>query len=45
MIAEGAVCLVKDAQAAGGIWTPAPAMGAALIDRLQANAGLIFTVK
>jgi len=46
MIAESAVCLVKNPDlAAGGIWTPAPAMGEALIKRLQANAGLTFTVE
>ncbi|MEK8052879.1 saccharopine dehydrogenase NADP-binding domain-containing protein [Ideonella sp. DXS22W] len=46
MIAESAVCLLKDAGALpGGIWTTAPAMGAALIARLQANAGLRFGVE
>ena len=46
MIAESAVCLVKNPEAAsGGIWTPAPAMGSLLIDRLQANAGLTFTIE
>ena len=43
MIAEAAVCLALDPEAAsGGIWTPAAALGSALIDRLQANAGLSF---
>ena len=43
MIAESAVCLVKNPDAAaGGIWTPAAALGSLLIDRLQANAGLSF---
>ena len=43
MIAEAAVCLALDPEAAsGGIWTPAAALGSALIDRLQANAGLTF---
>ena len=46
MIAESAVCLVKNPEAAsGGIWTPAPAMGSLLMERLQANAGLTFTVE
>ncbi|CAA0094508.1 Putative trans-acting enoyl reductase [Halioglobus japonicus] len=46
MIAESAVCLLKNADAAtGGIWTPAAAMGSLLIDRLQDNAGLIFAVE
>jgi short subunit dehydrogenase-like uncharacterized protein len=43
MIAESAVCLLANpGLAAGGIWTPASAMGAALIERLQNNAGLEF---
>jgi short subunit dehydrogenase-like uncharacterized protein len=46
MIAESAVCLLKNPEtASGGIWTPAPAMGSLLIERLQANAGLTFTVE
>jgi short subunit dehydrogenase-like uncharacterized protein len=46
MIAESAVCLVKNPDAAsGGIWTPASAMGSLLIDRLQKNAGLTFKVE
>ena len=46
MIAEAAICLTKDKpDTKGGIWTPAPAMGAALIDRLTANAGLAFKVE
>lgn len=44
MIAESAICLVKEAtDTEGGIWTTAPAMGAKLIARLEANAGLTFT--
>ncbi|MEP5568015.1 MAG: saccharopine dehydrogenase NADP-binding domain-containing protein [Halioglobus sp.] len=44
MIAEAAVCLALHPElAAGGIWTPAAALGAPLIDRLQSNAGLTFT--
>ena len=43
MLAEAALCLVKDCQAtSAGIWTPAAAMGQPLIDRLIANAGLTF---
>ena len=46
MIAEAAVCLLQDAaQTPGGIWTTAPAMGNALIARLQAHAGLTFAVE
>ncbi|MEP1448806.1 MAG: saccharopine dehydrogenase NADP-binding domain-containing protein [Paraglaciecola sp.] len=44
IIAESAICLVKDSQQTqGGIWTTAPAMGDKLIKRLVANAGLTFT--
>jgi short subunit dehydrogenase-like uncharacterized protein len=46
MIAESAVCLLKNPDAAsGGIWTPAAALGMLLVDRLQANAGLTFAVE
>lgn len=46
MIAESAVCLLKNPDAAsGGIWTPASAMGGLLIDRLQDNAGLTFQME
>jgi short subunit dehydrogenase-like uncharacterized protein len=46
MIAEAGVCLLQDRQRhAGGIWTPASAMGQRLIDRLQAHAGLTFAVE
>jgi short subunit dehydrogenase-like uncharacterized protein len=45
MIAEAAICLLQDCAATpGGLWTPAAAMGQPLIDRLQAHAGLTFTV-
>ena len=43
MIAEAAVCLALHPEAAaGGIWTPAAALGSLLIDRLASNAGLSF---
>lgn len=46
MIAEAAACLLQDAtHTPGGIWTPAPALGQPLIDRLQAHAGLTFSVE
>ena len=46
MISESAVCLLKNPDlASGGIWTPAAAMGSALTERLQANAGLSFAVE
>ena len=44
IIAESAICLVKDAtDTQGGIWTTAPAMGDKLIKRLVDNAGLTFS--
>lgn len=46
MIAESAVCLLENPSlAGGGIWTPAAAMGEALIERLQQNAGLTFQLE
>ncbi|UJJ32633.1 saccharopine dehydrogenase family protein [Halopseudomonas maritima] len=46
MIAESAVCLVRDAtDTQGGIWTTAPAMGDKLIKRLQEHAGLTFKLE
>ena len=43
MIAESALCLVKDCDALpGGIYTPAPSMGETLISRLVQRAGLTF---
>lgn len=46
MIAESAMCLLENrAMASGGVWTPAAAMGSALIDRLQEHAGMTFQVE
>ena len=46
MIAESAVCLAKDElDTPAGVLTPAVAMGQRLIDRLQRNAGMSFTLK
>ena len=46
MIAESAVCLVKDCEdLAGGIYTPAASMGKKLIKRLESNAGLTFKLE
>ncbi len=47
ILGEAAVCLAQDvpkAQVAGGFWTPATAMGDALITRLVEHAGLGFEV-
>ena len=46
MIVEAALSLVKrKAGASGGVLTPSPAMGMALIDRLVAHAGLTFDIE
>ena len=47
MLAQAAVCLAKDVSAdvPGGFWTPATILGDALIDRLQAEAGLAFQIE
>lgn len=43
MLTESALCLAMDRlETGGGSWTPASAMGQALMDRLTANAGLTF---
>ncbi|MEM6733799.1 MAG: saccharopine dehydrogenase NADP-binding domain-containing protein, partial [Myxococcota bacterium] len=45
MISECAVCLAQDSlESPGGVLTPASAMGAPLLERLRANAGLTFDV-
>ena len=45
MLGEAAVCLARDAlPAGGGIWTPASALAPALLPRLEAHAGLQFTL-
>ena len=46
MIAESAICLVKECEDLnGGIYTPAPSMGTKLIKRLEDNAGLTFKIE
>jgi len=46
MLAESAVCLALDpAATGGGFWTPASAMGDALLLRLTERAGLTFTIE
>jgi short subunit dehydrogenase-like uncharacterized protein len=46
MMSEAAVCLTLNPNlASGGIWTPAAALGDALIARLQENAGLSFDLE
>jgi short subunit dehydrogenase-like uncharacterized protein len=48
MLGESAVCLALDADStpkAGGVLTPSTAMGDALLVRLEANAGLGFSIQ
>ncbi|ARN75237.1 saccharopine dehydrogenase family protein [Oceanicoccus sagamiensis] len=45
MIAEAGICLLQNTTTAGGCLTSAPAMGAALIERLQSKAGLVFALE
>ncbi len=48
MISEAALTLVKDRprnSIGGGVYTSAPAMGQALITRLERHAGLTFTIE
>ncbi len=46
MIAESALCLVQDCgELKGGIYTAASAMGDKLVSRLEANAGLTFSME
>jgi short subunit dehydrogenase-like uncharacterized protein len=48
MIAESAICLARDVShdaVGGGFWTTASVMGEPLIGRLQAKAGLTFTLE
>ena len=47
LISESALCLICEVDRAatpGGVWTPAAAMGTALIERLNARAGLSFSM-
>lgn len=47
MLGESAVCLARDALdgVGGGFYTPAAAMGDALLPRLQKNAGVTFEIE
>jgi short subunit dehydrogenase-like uncharacterized protein len=44
MIAESALCLVRDMQGEGGTWTPGALMGPALRKRLKERAGRLVEV-
>ncbi|HMN73572.1 MAG TPA: saccharopine dehydrogenase NADP-binding domain-containing protein [Rhodoblastus sp.] len=45
MIAETALALAADDRIPGGVWTPGAALGLALAERLQKNAGIAFAVE
>ena len=48
ILGESAVCLARDVSRSdtpGGCWTTAAAMGPMLIRRLEAKAGLTFTLE
>ncbi|MBO9710854.1 MAG: saccharopine dehydrogenase NADP-binding domain-containing protein [Caulobacter sp.] len=45
MIAQTALCLIGAPDVAGGIWTPGAALQGRLVERLQARAGLTFSVE
>ncbi len=46
MLGESALSLVLDElPVGGGFWTPASAMGDALLERLPAHAGVEFTIE
>jgi len=45
MIAESAICLVRDVKGEGGVTTPGAIMPEALIKRLEAHAGLSFSIE
>jgi short subunit dehydrogenase-like uncharacterized protein len=42
---ESALCLVRDVQGEGGIWTPGALMGPALRKRLKECAGVTFSAR
>jgi short subunit dehydrogenase-like uncharacterized protein len=46
MLGEAAVCLaMDDIDVGGGFWTPASSMGFSLIERLETDAGVSFTIE
>ena len=45
MIVESALCLIRDVQGEGGIWTPGALMAEPLRKRLEAHAGLTFAIE
>jgi short subunit dehydrogenase-like uncharacterized protein len=45
MLAEAALCLSRDIEGQGGVWTPGALMGDKLVARLQASAGVTFALE
>jgi short subunit dehydrogenase-like uncharacterized protein len=45
MITESALCLIRDVQGEGGIWTPGALMAEPLRKRLEEKAGLTFAIE
>lgn len=46
MLTEAALCLIDDvADAPGGVLTPAPVYGQAIIERLRTHAGMVFELE
>ena len=45
MIAESALCLVRDVQGEGGMWTPGALMGSVLRKRLEERGGVAFSAR
>jgi short subunit dehydrogenase-like uncharacterized protein len=48
MIIESALCLAQEVgrdRVPGGVWTPGAALGATLIARLEAKAGMRFALE
>jgi short subunit dehydrogenase-like uncharacterized protein len=45
MIAEAALCLLRDVEGDGGIWTPGALIPEPLKTRLEAHAGLTFSIE
>ncbi|MES2989687.1 MAG: saccharopine dehydrogenase NADP-binding domain-containing protein [Pseudomonadota bacterium] len=44
MIAESALCLIRDVKGDGGVWTPGALMAEPLKKRLETHAGLTFSI-
>src|SRR5262249_1361418 len=45
LLAEAALCLARDIEGEGGVWTPGALMGDKLVARLQVCAGVTFALE